>query len=95
MAKKTDTLVKTETTASRWDVVRAWWKDSETILLSRLAVIGGIVTSVVGYMDWSPLWSFLSTGTEFNTKQVLGIGVSVIGAGITMEIARRHRATDL
>ncbi len=79
----------------KWEQLKAWFLHSETILLARLAVFGGAITTWVGYMDWAPLWSFLSTGTDFTWKQILGIGVSVVGAGLTFEAARRRHAPEL
>src|ERR1700730_4460773 len=70
--------------------VKGWFNNSETILLARLATIGGAITSVIVEFEFSPLWSVLSTGTDFTGKQIFWIGVSIVGAGITIELARRR-----
>lgn len=78
---------------SPWSRVKSWFLFSEVILLSRIAAIGGAVTTFVGGMDFSPLWTLFSSGTDFTHKQVFWIGISILGAGVTMELARRRNAT--
>ena len=78
-----------------WEKLKVWFKRSETIFLARMTAIVGFVTAAVGQFDWAPLWSFLSTGTEFTSKQLLWIGVSIAGYGLTMEIARRRGTKEI
>jgi len=77
-----------------WDEVKAFFKYSETILLARLTAITGLVTTAVGYMDWSPLLG-LDLNTGFSKAQVMWTGGIVFIKGIIDEIARRRNALDL
>lgn len=81
---------KINETKSWWDGVKDWFKRSETIFLSRVAVLSGVVTTTVGAMDWSPILNLLSTGTDFSKKQLIWMGIGIIMSGITLEIARRR-----
>lgn len=74
-----------------WTDVKAWFKNSETIFLSRLDVVVGFVIAAVGAMDWSPLLS-LDISTGFSTTQLLSIGGMIILRGVIGEIARRRNA---
>lgn len=49
-----------------------------------------MLTSLVGTFDWSPIWNTLKTGTDFNKQQLIWMGVGIIGAGLTVELARRR-----
>lgn len=75
------------------DKVKSWFKYSETIFLSRISAAIGFVIAAVGSMDFSPLWSLFQTGTDFTQKQLIFIGVAIVGAGITFELARRRSSS--
>lgn len=79
---------------STLDKYKSWFRYSETLFLARISMIGGAVTTFVGGMDFSPLWSMFSTGTDFTKQQVLWIGVSIVGAALTVEMARRRNMSD-
>lgn len=66
------------------------WHTVGTIVLARIVAFSGFITGIVGAMDWSPLWTMLSTGTEFTKHQLIAIGVSIAGLAITTEITRRR-----
>lgn len=84
-----------------WNKIKSWvsflsgWKAAGTIFFARLAMLGGGVTTWFATLDWSPLWTLFQAGTGFTWKQLLGIGVSVAGAGLMLEIVRRSGAKDL
>lgn len=84
-----------ETISNWWDGVKAWFKRSESIFLARIAAISGFVTSAIGFMDWSPLWSLLQTGTEFTKHQLIGMGIALVGGGVMLEIARRRGTREV
>lgn len=71
--------------------IKAWADKITMVVMARLLALSGMITAFVGAMDFSPLWSMLSTGTDFNWKQLLGIGVGIAGAGITIELAKRSK----
>lgn len=75
---------------STLDSLKSFFKYSETIFIARIAAFGGFVTAVNGQLDLAPLWSLFGTGTEFTWKQVFWIGLSILGAGVTVELARRR-----
>jgi hypothetical protein len=75
---------------SKLDSIKAWFRHSETILVARLMTLGGMVTSLVGTFDWSPIWDTLKTGTAFNKQQLIWMGIGIVGAGLTVELARRR-----
>lgn len=77
-----------------WAGVKAWFKNSETIFLSRLTAFVGFVTAVVGGMDWSPL-SSLDLSTGFNKSQIISLGITMLIQGVVLELARRRNAQDL
>jgi hypothetical protein len=69
-----------------WNKIRAWFKDSETIVWARAQMLAGVVLTVIAATDpalfnqyiperWLPLY--------------------IVGAGIVTEVARRARAKDL
>lgn len=72
------------------DKVKTFFKYSWTIFLARSTVAFGVVTGVVGAMDWSPIWATLSTGTWFTKEQLIPIAIAVVGQGIMFEVARRR-----
>lgn len=70
--------------------IKAWFLHSESIFLNRIEAISGFVVAAVATMDWSPLWSVVGTGTEFNTKQLYWMSGFLVLRGIIGEIARRR-----
>lgn len=61
-----------------------------SIIWARITAVTGLVITAVGAMDWSPLLNFFGTTTDFNTKQLMGIGIVTFIHGIVAEIGRRH-----
>lgn len=78
-----------------WASLWAWCKNSGTIALARLTTFVGTATTFVAGMDWSPLWSFLGTGTGFTKQQLITIGIAVIGTGLTTELVRRKGTREV
>lgn len=71
--------------------IKAWFKFSETILLSRIDVLVGFVIAAVAAMDWSPLMT-LDFSSGFDKKQLYVIGGFCVLRGVVGEIARRRNA---
>lgn len=80
--------VVTEMPKTMWQKIKDWFYNSESIFLTWIAGIFGTVTTFIGYMDFSPIWRFFSTGTSFTRQQLIGIGVSVVGSAAALYIAR-------
>ncbi len=93
--KKITVAVPVEQPKTWYQKFWASFKNSGTILYARLISLFGFVIGAVGAMDWSPLWSFLKMGTLFTKQQLLAIGASVVGAGITAEIIRRRGTKEV
>ena len=74
-----------------WKEIKAWFKFSETIFISRLDVFIGFLIAVVASMDWSPLLA-LDISTGFDTKQLYYISFICILRGVVGEIMRRRNA---
>lgn len=75
----------------KWEAVRAWFKDSETIFLARLQVlIGSVTAAVTGFLGDPNINSAVQA--ILNPQY---IPYYIIGLGIITEIARRLRAKDL
>ena len=72
---------------SAWDKVKAWFKDSMTILWARIQYVCGIVAAGAiaafsGY-DFTQL-------TSMDAKSVFKMLIAVTVAGVLTEIARRR-----
>ena len=67
-----------------------WFHNSATILVARVMSLSGIITTFVGSLDLSPIWDTLKTGTAFTKPQLIYMGLGIIGAGLTVELARRR-----
>lgn len=76
---------------TKWFWVKGLFLHSETILLSRITVLTGFITAVIGALDWSPLLG-LDIGTGFNQKQIMWLGGIMVAQGIGVELARRRKA---
>ena len=76
-----------------WNKIRKWFKDSEVIFLARALTLYGFILAVFTGIDWTSLMSIdFSNGFD---KKVLTASSFYIVQGIVIELARRHRATDL
>lgn len=73
-----------------WEATKIFFKRSLTIFLARMVALGGFATTFVGGLDFSPLWSLFQTGTDFTQKQLVYLGIAIIGTGISFEMARRR-----
>lgn len=73
-----------------WEETKAFFKYSETIFLARLTAFTGLVTAVIGSVDWSPVFSGLGVDTGFSWKQTTWLGIGIFVKGIIDELARRR-----
>lgn len=64
-----------------WDKIKSWFKESVTIFWARVQTIAGVLLSVLGAVDLSPL------GTALPSKYA---GVWLVISGIVTELARRR-----
>ncbi len=74
-----------------WQEIKAWFKFSETILLSRIDVLVGFMIAVVAGMDWSPLLA-MDFSSGFDQRQLYFLSFACILRGVIGEIARRRNA---
>lgn len=86
--KKVESTLLVESPKTTWQKIKDWFYNSETVLLSWITGLSGTVMGIVGSLDLSPFWSLFQTGTAFTSKQLTWMGVGVIGAAVTMYIAR-------
>lgn len=75
-----------------WAEIKAFFKYSETIFLARLTALSGLITAVIGTVDWSPVFSLLGVDTGFSWKQTTWAGIGIFFKGIIDELARRRNA---
>lgn len=75
-----------------WESLKAFFKYSETIFLARLTAFSGLVTAVMGSVDWSPVFNGLGMDTGFSWKQTTWLGIGIFFKGIIDELARRRNA---
>lgn len=72
------------------DMLKKWFKDSETILWARLQMLLSILLGGAAAMDWSPL---IQTG--LTKTQLIYLIVVLFIQGLVTEAARRARDPDL
>jgi len=77
-----------------WSNVKAWFKNSETILLSRIEVVVGFLVAAMSIMDWSPLLS-VGIDTGFTWVQGAYLGAIMFTKGIISEWARRLNTVEV
>lgn len=75
-----------------WEDLKAFFKYSETILIARLQSLVGLLTAVIGLVDWSPVFGLLGVETGFSWKQTFWLGTGLFFKGIIDELARRRNA---
>lgn len=76
--------------SSWFEEAKAFFRYSETIFLARVTAFSGLVTAVVGSVDWSPVFNGLGMDTGFSWKQTTWLGVGIFVKGIIDELARRR-----
>lgn len=72
-----------------WD----WQHNVATILLARLTLLAGFVTSALSFVDWSPLYNLVGMDTGFTKTQVFWLGAMTATKGFFDEIVRRANTT--
>lgn len=75
-----------------WEQLKAFFKYSETIFLARVTAFSGLLTAVMGSVDWSPVFNGLGMDTGFSWKQTTWLGIGIFFKGILDELARRRNA---
>lgn len=75
-----------------WEETKAFFKYSETIFLARVTAFTGLVTAVVGSVDWSPVFNGLGVDTGFSWKQTTWLGIGIFVKGVIDELTRRRNA---
>lgn len=75
-----------------WESLKAFFKYSETIFIARITAFSGLVTAVMGSVDWSPIFNGLGMDTGFSWKQTTWLGIGIFFKGIIDELARRRNA---
>lgn len=78
--------------SNSWEEAKAFFKYSETIFLARLTAFSGLMTAVVGSVDWSPVFNGLGLDTGFSWKQTTWLGIGIFFKGILDELTRRRNA---
>lgn len=87
--------IVTEQPKTEFQKIKDWFYNSESIFLTWVIGAFGTVTSLVGYMDFSPLWNLFQMGTEFTQKQLMGIGVGIAGSAAALYIARVRNTKEV
>lgn len=72
-----------------WD----WCKNSGTILIARINMIGGLLVASLGSLDWTALLSY-GTVAEFNWKNAVILGGIMFTQGLITEIVRRSGTVE-
>jgi hypothetical protein len=75
-----------------WEEVKSFFKYSETIFLARFTALTGLITAVIGQVDWSPVFNLMGIDTGFSWKQTTWLGIGIFFKGVIDEIARRRNA---
>lgn len=73
-----------------WEEIKSFFHYSITIFLARLTAFTGLVTAVIGSVDWSPVFSGLGVDTGFSWKQTTWLGIGIFVKGIIDELGRRR-----
>ncbi|RUV41076.1 MAG: hypothetical protein EOQ55_00740 [Mesorhizobium sp.] len=69
-----------------WGKIRAWFKDSETIVWARVQMLGGAVLTVLSTTDPSLFNQYIPDRW---------LPLYIVGSGILTEVLRRARAKDM
>lgn len=72
-----------------FEKIKSWFKNSATIVIARLTMLVGFITTVCASIDWSPL-TMMNLSSGFDWKQALQIGIGLFLQGVLIELARRR-----
>ena len=75
-----------------WESVKAWFKNSTTILYARLQVVAGVIVAAVQGVDWASLYTSITHLDWANLKGSTISAAVLIFNGIVTEILRRRTA---
>ena len=67
-------------------LLQRFFRDSVTLVVSRITDLAGFVTAVIGMLDWSPLLG----ASGMTRTQVITMGAIVVLIGVSHEFARRR-----
>lgn len=73
-----------------WEEAKAFFHYSVSIFIARATMLSGLVTAVIGSVDWSPVFSGLGVDTGFSWKQTTWLGIGIFIKGVIDEIGRRR-----
>lgn len=73
-----------------WEEAKSFFHYSMTILIARATMVTGLLTAVIGSVDWSPVFSGLGVDTGFSWKQTSWLGIGIFIKGVIDELARRR-----
>lgn len=89
MSKLSDYWTAVKTKLNEWWLnTLSFFKYSHTILVARLTILTGFITTVLGSLDWSPLLG-VNIDTGFSKNQVIWLGIIMTVKGVIDEIVRR------
>lgn len=78
---------------SWWEEIKAFFHYSVTIVIARATMLTGLLTTVVGSVDWSPVFNGLGLDTGFSWKQTSWLGIGIFVKGVIDELGRRRTLT--
>lgn len=73
-----------------WEEAKAFFHYSITIVIARVTMLTGVLTAVVGSVDWSPVFNGLGVDTGFSWKQTSWLGIGIFVKGLIDELGRRR-----
>lgn len=76
--------------SNAWEETKAFFHYSLTIVIARSTMLAGLVTTVVGSVDWSPVFNGLGVDTGFSWKQTSWLGIGIFVKGLIDELGRRR-----
>lgn len=82
---KETVTITTEQPKTLWGRIKAWFYNSESIILAWITGAVGAVTTVISGVlastDFSNIFSMLQAGLSFSKQQLVIMGVGAVGMG--------------
>ncbi len=73
----------------------AFFKNSGTILMSRLTAIVGFVVAVLGSLDWNSIANYIANPMGITNTQLAWMGIFFVVQGISAELVRRSNTKEV